>query len=541
MDYGFMIILAAMVPFLIRQWQQYLKFIHMLQLEGYKNIQYIKWINKNTSTVFLFNLFYSAVVVVLGYIVGIFGNIYIIYTFIAAWFAFNLLLVFRYKPEKVKKQLVFTARVKRLLFTVWVLLIAFLALFFMLLTQANYVINVNMVYFIIIASIFNLLAPFIVLAANTVNFPVEWAVKVYYFKSAQDKIKAMSGLKVVGITGSYGKTSTKFILGTILSQKYNVLVTPESYNTPMGITKVIREQLDEGHEIFVTEMGARHIGDIKTLCDLVSPEVGIITSIGPQHLETFKTIENIKNTKYELIECLPGSGFAVFNGNNEYCLKLAENTDIDKTIFGTGNHDFDVKAENIKFGANGQEFDLVYADNRIRCRTDLLGLHNISNILAAVCAAIHFELSPEQIREGIDKIQPIPHRLQLMKGNNGITIIDDAFNSNPVGSKMALDVLKEFEGGNKIIITPGMVELGQEEYEYNRQFGQYIAQACDYAILVGENRSRPMLEGLKLSDYPQDRIFVVSSLDEAAQKLSTIAAPGDVVLFENDLPDNYNE
>ena len=156
--------------------------------------------------------------------------------------------------------------------------------------------------------------------------PVENKINMGFYTSAQNKIKSRNDLNVIGITGSFGKTSTKFIVSTILSQKFNVLTSPESYNTPMGLSKVINNDLDANHEVFVAELGARQIGEIREVAELVQPKIGIITNIGPAHIETFKNIDNIMKTKYELIEELPTDGVAVFNYDNEHIKKLADKT-----------------------------------------------------------------------------------------------------------------------------------------------------------------------------------------------------------------------
>lgn len=148
--------------------------------------------------------------------------------------------------------------------------------------------------------------------------PIENKINQGFYNSAQGKIKAREDLTVVGITGSFGKTSTKFIVGTILGERFNVLNTPESYNTPMGLSKVINNDLNDDHEVFIAEMGARNIGDIKEVAELCQPNLGVITSIGPVHIETFKNVDNIMKTKYELIEELPSDGVAIFNYDNEH-------------------------------------------------------------------------------------------------------------------------------------------------------------------------------------------------------------------------------
>ena len=330
--------------------------------------------------------------------------------------------------------------------------------------------------------------------------------------------------KVIGITGSYGKTSTKHILAHILSQRYKVLATPESYNTLMGICKVVNNDLLPEHELFIVEMGAYKKGDIKELCDLVRPKIGILTGIGIQHLERFGSVEKIAATKFELIDALPEDGIAILNSNCKYCQTFQPKV---KTIrYGGQEKEIKISAEGSSFSVYGQQF-----------QTSLLGGHNIQNISLAIPCAMELKMTPGEIKEAVFSLPQIPHRLQLIKTPNA-TIIDDAYNSNPVGAKQALSILSQFSG-RKILVSPGMIELGQREYEENRLFGEEAAKICDFVILVGQKRTRAIADGLLNAGFSRDSLFVVKNLDEARDKLSQTR--GDVILFENDLPDTYNE
>jgi UDP-N-acetylmuramoyl-tripeptide--D-alanyl-D-alanine ligase len=388
--------------------------------------------------------------------------------------------------------------------------------------------------------IFPALLPLWIALSGLLAWPIEKGISELYFRDAQRILRSRKDLIRIGITGSWGKTSVKFILGTILEEKYHTLVTPASFNTPMGVTKVIRSKLEPGHRVFVAEMGARHVGDIKEMCRLVHPEIGILTSVGPQHLDTFKTLDRVIGTKYELIDALPADGRSFFADDGDICRKLYEKTAGNKTITGLDPDTDDVWAENIRYSPEGSAFDLCTAQGRIRCRSQLLGELNIRNIL--LCAAVAFKLglTPEQVARGIGKIRPIEHRLQLIRNPGGMSVIDDAFNSNIRGAKQAFQVLKAFPE-KRIVVTPGMVELGEKEYEMNREFGEAMADCCDAAILVGKKRSQAIGEGLRAGGFAESSIHVVSSLDEATELLRRMVTPGDTVLFENDLPDNYSE
>jgi UDP-N-acetylmuramoyl-tripeptide--D-alanyl-D-alanine ligase len=308
----------------------------------------------------------------------------------------------------------------------------------------------------------------------------------------------------------------------------------------MGVTKVIRTRIEPGHRIFVAEMGARHVGDIREMCRLVHPQIGILTSVGPQHLDTFKTLERVVRTKYELIDALPQDGKAFFADDGDICLELYKKTGIEKHLTGLEQDRDEVWAEDICYSSEGSSFVLCHRTDRTLCRTELLGELNIRNILLCASVALSLGMSMAQIARGIGKIQPVEHRLQLIRHPGGLNVIDDAFNSNIRGAKQAFQVLKQFPA-RRIIVTPGMVELGDKEYEMNREFGASMSGCCDIAVLVGKKRSEAIADGLKNQGFPEQAIKIVSSLDEATKLLREISGPGDTVLFENDLPDNYSE
>jgi UDP-N-acetylmuramoyl-tripeptide--D-alanyl-D-alanine ligase len=521
--------------------------LHMAQLEGYRPKQYLNFIILNLKNVFAGrNVF-----LVLEPVAGI-----LIISLLGREFRFGILLMFFFiwvlaafyagstrqkRLKKAKKPLVFTKRAIRLFaLALFVQLIsAYIAFLYIAGVYGGNALDILLLFGLDIY-----LAPFVMLFSATVIYPLEMHIQKRYFRQAQEKIRNMRHVKVVGVTGSYGKTSTKYFITTLLSQKFNTLMTPESYNTPMGITRVIREQLSEKHEVFVCEMGARYRGDIKTLCELAGPSIGVITAIGPQHLETMKTLENIAKTKFELVDSLPKGGIAVLNGDNEYIRRHAQNIGVKTLFYGmdSGRGDLYITCDCIKNSREGLEFKAILRDGTdFVCRTSLLGRHNVQNLLAAICVALEMGLTVDEIQAGLSEIKPVPHRLQIIDAQNGVTVIDDAFNSNPEGARQALEILKEINAGKKIVVTPGMVELGAVEKEENRKMGKLMASCCDYAVLVGKRRTLPIAEGLKEENFPPENIVVVQNLDEATKVLSGLVKSGDIVLFENDLPDNYDE
>ena len=462
-------------------------YVHMLQLEGYFITQYLPHLFRRVR---------------------------------------NPLLLFR--KQVAKKPLVFTARVKRLYFCIFVIA-AVLALGIFLLAARLAVLAVLYILPAVLTSL-------IVLAASATMSPIEKSVAAWYVKDASRILKAHPDLKIIAITGSYGKTSTKFILSTILSEKFACLTPPSSYNTTMGVVRVIRERLQPDDEIFICEMGSRHIGDIKEICDFVHPHHAIITSIGPQHLDTFGSIDGVKKGKFELVEALKPDGLAVFASSNEHILDLYSRATGRKATAGFLTSD-SLRAENISVGCTGSTFTLIDENgDSIECVTRLLGKHNISNILVGARMALEMGMTLKEVARGISRIKPVEHRLQIVN-QAPVTVIDDAFNSSPNGAAAALEVLGGFEG-RRIIVTPGFVELGAEEDRYHFELGTRIKENADVCILVGKKRTEKIKEGL---EGFLGEVYQVSSLNEATALLNKIAVAGDVVLFENDLPDNFNE
>ena len=488
---------------------------HMLQLESYKNERYIKWV-KNNKTIQIKELvlIIPSIILFFDFKLGLIINI--------IWSL--ILILFRGKYTE-KKPLVITARIKRMYITE-ILILILIGVLANLYNSVGIVLNI----LIIFSYIF-------ILLINIINSPIEKSIQLKYYNKAKNKLKSNQNLKVIGITGSYGKTSTKYIVGTILSQKYNTLITPESYNTTMGVVRTINEKLENTHQVFVCEMGAKNIGDIKEICDLVKPSYGVLTAIGPQHLETFKTIENVKKTKLELIDSLPNQGISFVNNEDENIKNIELNGN--NIRFGIDSN-CEYYAENIEINEFGSTFDVNIKNNKVlHVKTKLLGTHNIVNIVGAVAVANELGLSEDEITRGIRFLKPVTHRLELRRNPNGSIIIDDAYNSNVKGASAALEVLKAFKNMQRVLITPGIVDLGDKSKEYNKKFGEKAAQSCDYIILVGEKQAEPILEGIKEKGYESEKVYVAKNLNEAINKMNEIMNENTVVLLENDLPDNY--
>ena len=514
------------------------KSLHMIQQNLYnENNRYLKWVIKNK------NQFISIDILIIPLcIVGMCTEVELIQKVLLIIIALILVLTGLNMKNMIakdqnKKKLVITARIKRLIFTIT-------ALFMIPLTIMGFNINnYNFMFLIfLIAGIMTYLNYFIVFIAMLINAPIEKLVYLHYKSKAQNKLKNMSNLKIIGITGSYGKTSSKNILSDILNIKYNALPTPKNLNTFNGLIMTVNNHMDKFTDIFIAEMGAYVKGEIARLCKLIKPKYGILTRIGTAHLESFGSQENIQTGKFELIESLPSDGFGVLNKDDplQVSYKLKNNVKI--IWIGIEQEDVDVRATNIKCTNKGTNFDVVFKGDskKYHFETKLLGNHNVYNILAAIACGKEFGIEIDDLQKAVYGVKPVEHRLELKKLGN-FYMIDDAYNSNPVGAKSALDVL-DMMPGTKVVVTPGMIELGNKEDEYNRIFGEQISSVADYVVLIGKSKTKPIMDGLINKKFDKDKIIVFNDVREAYPFIGQLAIKDEVyALFENDLPDTYNE
>lgn len=431
---------------------------------------------------------------------------------------------------KYKKPVVFTQRATRLYITAWGIVL--------LITAIVGVITQFYVKDILVALLFCVaLSWVIIMIANILMYPIEQLINQKFYNEAKKILAEMPHLRIIGVTGSYGKTSTKHYLYRILCEKYNVIMTPGSYNTPMGVIRTVREMMKPYHEVFIVEMGAKQLGDIKEICDLVCPTIGIVTAVGEQHLESFKSIENVQRTKFELIDALPADGLGVINNDFEYIAnREVKNVPVKRYSLSEG---VDYHIEDIEYGEVETRFTVVGEGHRIELATKLVGECNLSNLMASVIVALYMDVPEKAIKYGVSQIEQVEHRLNMKRTPGGLSIIDDAFNSNPDGARMALDVLARIKTGKRIIITPGMIELGDKQVEYNQRFGRQMAEAADYVMIVGTYNRDAILAGLAEGEMPEENIFLAESFTTAQARLVQIARAGDVVLYENDLPDTF--
>lgn len=510
------------------------KSLHMLQQNRYnRGYRYIKWILKN----FKENFINITLLPLIFIITSINGNLYDIapYIFIIIYVFLGYITISSYKKEKAKLPLKYTSRIKRLILTNNILHIIPLIVMLIVFEEesiSNYYLILGIIAYI---------NEFIILIINFLNRPLEKIVGIHFKNKALNKLHSMTSMDVIGITGSYGKTSTKNVLYDILNIKYNVFKTPANYNTPYGLMITINEHLDIYNDYFLAEMGACKKGEIKELCDLVKPKYGVITRIGLAHLETFGSEETIQRTKFELIESLPSDGIGVLNGDDEKQLTYNIQNDCKIVWIGIDNKDVDCYAKDIKLSHDGTKFKVHFKNDKkeYEFETKLLGRNNIYNILAGIALGRELNIGIEELQKAVKRVEPVEHRLSMKKYYD-INLIDDAYNSNPMGAKMALEVLNMMPGYH-IVVTPGMIEVGAKEYEVNKEFGRQIADNTDEVILIGPEKTKPIYEGLIEKKFDKKKIHVLSDVLDAFPLMMELKQKDTYVLLENDLPDSFNE
>jgi len=497
------------------------KTIQILQLESYRIKGFFNYLYRTSYDLLAryFAYAFFAFTSMLVYIMCLSTEKYISLIGYAFYILISVVFVIAITKEKKKTPLKFTSRVKRLyvLSTIFILALSFVSVYFSFDTIFKYVFCGLLPLFII---------P-IVLLSQIILLPIENAINNNYKKQAQRKLNEYNTV-CIGITGSYGKTTAKNILFAMLSKKFDVFASPKSYNTPMGLARTINNDL-KPNQIFIAEMGARYVGDIAELVQMLNPKYGVITSIGCQHIQSFGSMENIVKTKFEIADI---NGKLFINGDDELLVEKAK-TLLNKEVICSGQQGT-VKYDNVKYDAEGISFVLIMPDGEYEVSTSLIGEYIPSTIALMASVAHKLGVESEMIVQAITELKPVEHRLQLIKNERAI-VIDDAYNANPEGAKAALNALNRFDG-TKVIITPGLVELGNKQDEINKDFGNSIANVCDYALVVGVN-SKAIMAGIKQANK-NTKAYKFDFLHQAMAFYSKLDIQNPVVLFENDLPDN---
>jgi UDP-N-acetylmuramoyl-tripeptide--D-alanyl-D-alanine ligase len=381
-------------------------------------------------------------------------------------------------------------------------------------------------------------APFVILVASAVMAPVEKRVNQGFIEAARGRLREVAP-HVVGVTGSYGKTTTKFCIAAVLEEIGSTTATRESFNSYLGVVRSINEDLRANDRFFVAEMGMYRQGDIRELCELVGPEIGVLTAVGPAHLERLGSIEAIARAKAEIAEALPPDGVFITNHDDPRCMAIARDVRVKVVTFGF-SRGAGVRARDVELVDGSTRFVLERESEETVIRSKLLGAHNVYNLLAAAACGYHLGVPTSSIMNALGRISPPPHRLQpITNAAAGVVVIDDAYNSNPVGASAALTVLGDHVATRRIVVTPGMVELGSAQFDANRAFGAQAAKVCDVVIVVGTTNRDALVAGLRDNGFEHEAIVLVPNLEVATAELGRRTRRGDVVLIENDLPDTY--
>ncbi len=513
--------------------------LHMIQQNLYnENNRYLKWTKNNFKDIFI-KTDLLPIIIFFGLLLR-YDKDTIDVILIACTFIYGLSLYLEYQKNKSNQNkipLKSTLRIKILFFTT-LLIYAIIFYFLNKYHLKNMVVELSL---LVLTGLLIAFRYYTIYLANLIDKPINSIIYKYYLSKAKKKLKEHHNLSVVGITGSYGKTSCKNILKGILDSKYITRETPKNFNTPNGLMITINNYLDKFDEVFIAEMGAYRPGRIKNLCNFVHPKYGILTVIGEAHLESFGSIENIQKTKFELIESLPSDGVAVLNRDDELQVNYELKNKVKVIWIGVNNHDADIYATDINCSHRGTTFICHYYGEKIKLTTRLLGNHNVYNILSAVALGLYMNIDINDIKAAVMGLQATPHRLELKKMDN-FYMLDDAYNSNPVGASSALEVLNKMPG-LKVVVTPGMVELGKKEKEENYKFGQKMAKYTNYVILVGEKKTKEIYNGLIEEGFNEDNIFVTNRVTDAYNIVKALKEEDKELyaLFENDLPDIYSE
>jgi UDP-N-acetylmuramoyl-tripeptide--D-alanyl-D-alanine ligase len=334
--------------------------------------------------------------------------------------------------------------------------------------------------------------------------------------------------KVIGITGSVGKTSTKEVVAAVLQRRYRTLKNPRSYNTESTLPLTLL-QLDAAHEVAVLEMGAYVPGDIALLAQLARPQIGILTNVGPSHLERMGSIEVVARTKSELVRALPADGYAILNIDDPRVRAMAEVTDAKPFFYGL-DPAANLWADQIESrGLEGIAFRAHYAGEVVHLRLPLLGRHSVHTALAAAAAGLLLGLGWDAIVDGL-RDESAQLRLLVVNGIGGATLIDDSYTASPASSLAALNLLAELDG-RRIAVLGDMLELGPVEEQAHRTVGRRVAEVAQMLITVGQ-RAEWIADEARLSGLPADRIQRVASNQAAVDILSGLLRQGDYVLIK---------
>jgi len=513
-------------------------FLHILQLEEYFTRSYVHWLSANCDR-YLRTMPGAAAGPALAYLLLTMDDIELVG--LAVWAIVGAGLAVTRPRHKAKKPLVMTARAKRVLYASAGLWIAAVALA----TGIGVAIGEHeaVAAGVFVASVLCAFAGHVVALANLLLAPVEARMRRKFEVAASAKL-ADQRPKIIAITGSAGKTTTKEMVSHLLSGRFRVLKTPASFNTPMGISRTVNEMLDH-HDYFVCEMGAYQKGEIEKLCRLVGgTDISVITTVNAQHLERFGSLEKTAEAKWEIVEGLKPGGAAILNYDVAAIRERGEKlTVVDVTPFGIESNDVPLRATAVREQEGGIEVDVSYQDEEASVRVSVLGRHNAGNVVAAIGIGLRCGLDLPYMAAALRQFHSPEHRLQPLKLPTGGVLLDDGYNGNPQGIIGAIEVLGSYAPKRRILITPGLIEMGRDKQRYHAEIGWTAAKHVDVAYLVGPKQTADIRAAMLESGFPEANIHTTRSLDEARAMLAEIAGggPDDAILIANDLPDQFDE
>lgn len=424
-------------------------------------------------------------------------------------------------------------------------IIAPLVFFLHPVTIVNIVIKI--VLGIVLSEIFVFACPFIFSLAVILFWPFDHAIKFKIVNKARKKLAEIPNLKIIGITGSYGKTTFKEALKTVLEEKYKVIATPENKNTPIGLSRLILDDLRLDFDILVVEMGAYKVGDIKDLCQIAPPDMAVLTGINESHLERFKSIKNTIRGKFEIVTNAKLNASVFLNADNDYILDNYKRFVGEREVNFYSENKFNRTPYSIQNktylpDAKGLEFDLTKAqgENIVgHFKTTLIGDYILGTLMGVIEIAFKLGFTSAEIQRGFNRLEPVPHRLEPILTAQNVLIIDDSYNGNPHGAREAVKVLARFTDRRKIYLTPGLVEMGKASEKIHHELGENLATVADKVILIKNSVSEYIREGLLNKGFSEDNLTIYPTADSAHSDIKNILKSGDVIIFQNDWTDNY--
>jgi UDP-N-acetylmuramoyl-tripeptide--D-alanyl-D-alanine ligase len=515
-------VIAAAHTFLV--WRRALAYLRYFQQEGYEHVRFLRWANVRSLTDPAFwlslgcaFLFVPAPAIAVGaFVIGAVG-----------------LGMAQPDPRRSGKiPLRLTWRARRVL----AVALVFASTLWVLLSRAY--VERELQAPLMASSVLFATLPLLLIAANAALMPYERYVQQRFEAQARARIRAVKP-RIIGITGSYGKSSSKAMLAHILQFHAPTLAASGSINTLMGVTRHIRDELVFGHKFMIVEMGAFQRGSIRRLCELAPPSAGLITAVGDMHLERFGSAEEIVKAKSELAQAIPEGGPLVVNADSPGALAIAVGaTHCHVLLYGQSSpEELATRVKQIRFSKEGTTFQLLTRERLYTCFTPLLGRPIILNLAGAFTLASAMGVDPDVIVASFRTLKPVSNRLEVVE-ERGVTWVRDAYNSNQFGFRAALELASALPVRRRFLATPGVIELGADQFEVNRALAKEAAAVCDATLVVSDTNREAFLAGHRDAGR-EDQLICVATRTEAFRWLGDTVKDGDAVILENDLPDLY--